>query len=135
MSQNKGIVVTDVKIEWNQQVIKEWPKRIKEGTFKMAWQIAGKARDRAPYVTGALRNSIHIDSNSEENAVMIIAGGDSYMSKPPRNARQIRRVVDYAAKREKGPNRNPTTEHYMENAAKDVMSGDWQQKYFGGLVK
>lgn len=135
MSQNKGLVVSEVKIEWNKQVIKEWPKRIKEGTFKMAWQIAGKARDRAPYVTGALRNSIHIDSNAEENAVMVIAGGDSYMSKPPRNARQIRRVVDYAAKREKGPNRNPSTEHYMENAAKDVMSGDWQQKYFGGLVK
>lgn len=135
MSQNKGIVVTDVKIEWNQQVIKEWPKRIKEGTFKMAWQIAGKARERAPYVTGALRNSIHIDSNSEENAVLIIAGGDSYMSKPPRNARQIRRVVNYAAKREKGPNRDPTTEHYMENATKDVMSGDWQTEYFGGLVK
>lgn len=135
MSQNKGIVVSDVKIEWNQQVIAEWPKRIKEGTFRMAWKIAGKARDRAPYVTGALRNSIHIDSNSEENAVMIIAGGDSYMSKPPRNARQIRRVVDYAAKREKGPNRNPATEHYMENAAKDVMSGDWQKEYFGGIVK
>lgn len=135
MSQNKGIVVSDVKIEWNHQVIKEWPKRIKEGTFKMAWKIAGKARDRAPYVTGALRNSIHIDSNSEEDAVMVIAGGDSYMSKPPRNARQIRRVVDYAAKREEGPNRDPTSEHYMENAAKDVMSGDWQTEYFGGIVK
>lgn len=132
---SKGIVVEDVKVNWNHQKLAEWPQKMREGLFRMSWQIAGKARERAPYVTGALRNSIHIDENQSESSILIIAGGDSYMSRPPRNARQIRRVVDYALKRERGPNRNPATEHYMENAAKDVMTDGWQQKYFGGLAK
>lgn len=134
-NQNEGLMVKAVEFKWNDQEIAKWPVRMKQGVFRMAFKIAAVARERAPYVTGALSNSIHTDTSSEENSVFVIAGGPSYMSRPPANTRQITRVVDYAAKREKGPNRNPATEHYMENALKDVMQGDWEQKYFGDITK
>lgn len=134
-SNTNGLIVQGVEFKWNNQEIKKWPIRLRQGVFRMAFKIAAVARERAPYVTGALSNSIHTDTTSEENAIFVIAGGPSYMSRPPRNARQITRVVDYAAKREKGPNRDPTTEHYMENALKDVMQGDWQTEYFGDITK
>lgn len=129
------LVVQGVSLAWDEKVISKWPDKIRQGVFQMGFRISAKARDRAPYVTGALSNSIHTDINSQETAVDIVAGGPSYMSRPPKNARRITRVVDYAAKREVGPNRNPATEHYMENALKDVMNGNWQQEYFGGLLK
>lgn len=131
----EGLMVKAVEFKWNDQEIAKWPVRMKQGVFRMAFKIAGVARDKAPYVTGALSNSIHTDTTSEENAVFVIAGGPSYMSKAPANTRQITRVVKYAAKREKGPNRNPATEHYMENALKDVMQGDWETTYFGDITK
>lgn len=134
-NQNEGLMVKAVEFKWNDQEIAKWPVRMKQGALRMAFKIASVARERAPYVTGALSNSIHTDTTSEENAIFVIAGGPSYMSRPPRNARQITRVVDYAAKREKGPNRDPTSEHYMENALKDVMQGDWQTEYFGDITK
>lgn len=134
-NQNDGLMVKAVEFKWNDQEIAKWPIRLRQGALRMAFKIASVARERAPYVTGALSNSIHTDTTSEENAIFVIAGGPSYMSRPPRNARQITRVVDYAAKREKGPNRDPTSEHYMENALKDVMQGDWQTEYFGDITK
>ena len=42
--------------------------------------------------------------------------------------------VDYALIREKGPNRDSATEHYMENAANSIMSGDYMKKYFGDIL-
>lgn len=91
--------------------------------FRMAYDIANKARGNAPYVTGTLRNSIRV-TEDRDGSVLVIAGGNFGGRKVP-----------YAWKREQGPNKNPATEHYMENAAKTVLSGDYIQKYFGGIIK
>lgn len=88
----------------------------------MGFDIANQARSNAPYVTGALRNSIRVQE-SKNNTVEVIAGG-SFGG----------RSVPYAWKREQGPNKNPATEHYMENAAKKIMTGDYIKKYFGGIL-
>lgn len=88
----------------------------------MGYDIANQARSNAPYVTGALRNSIRVQE-SKNNTVEVIAGG-SFGG----------RSVPYAWKREQGPNKNPATEHYMENAAKKIMTGDYIKKYFGGIL-
>ena len=99
----------------------------------MAFDMAALARQNAPYVTGALRNSIRVDRTSDETAILVRAGG--VVSSGSQNGKRIAHMVDYAYKREIGPNRNPATEHYMENAQKGIMTGDWQKKYFGGLTK
>ena len=89
----------------------------------MGFDIASQARKNAPYVTGALRSTIRVQDTSE-NTVEVIAGG-TYGGKK----------VNYAWKREQGPNRNPATEHYMENAKNSIMVGDYMQKYFGDITK
>ena len=88
----------------------------------MGYDIAKQARQNAPYLTGALRDSIRVQPVSQ-GVVEVIAGG-TFGGKD----------VPYAWIREQGPNRNPSTEHYMENAQKQVMSGDYLKKYFGDIL-
>ena len=111
-----------VKLDWNTNAIGSIEKNAIKGLIAMGFDIASDARRRAPYVTGALVNTIRAQETSE-NVVEVIAGG-SYGGKK----------VDYAWIREQGPNRNPSTEHYMENAANTIMSGNYMQKYFGGIA-
>lgn len=90
--------------------------------IRMGYDIASQARRNAPYLTGALRNTIRVQE-AGSNTVEVIAGGTFGGKKVP-----------YAWKREQGPNRNPSTEHYMENAQKQIMSGDYLKKYFGDIL-
>lgn len=90
--------------------------------IRMGYDIANQARRNAPYLTGALRNTIRVQEVSQ-SVVEVIAGG-SYGGKS----------VRYAWKREQGPNKNSSTEHYMENAQKQIMSGDYLKKYFGDIL-
>lgn len=90
--------------------------------IRMGYDIANQARRNAPYLTGALRNTIRVQE-AGSNTVEVIAGGTFGGKRVP-----------YAWKREQGPNRNPSTEHYMENAQKQVMSGDYLKKYFGDIL-
>lgn len=112
-----------VKIKWNDKKIRDIEQAGINGLFQMAFDIAANARHRAPYLTGALSNSIRV-SAPRGNSIEIIAGGTFG-----------NRRVDYALIREKGPNRLASTEHYMENAKNDVMSGDYINKYFGEITK
>lgn len=111
-----------VKLTWNQAKLDSVSPAMVRSLFKMGYDIASQARSNAPYVTGALRNSIRVQE-SKNNTVEVIAGG-SFGG----------RSVPYAWKREQGPNKNPATEHYMENAAKKIMTGDYIKKYFGGIL-
>ena len=111
-----------VHIKWNDSAISLANKNAVRGLFKLGYDIADRARIRAPYLTGALCNTIRVRTLSEET-VEVVAGGSFGGYK-----------VDYAWIREQGPNRNPATEHYMENSAKDIMSGDYMTKYFGNIV-
>lgn len=114
--------VASVSFKINNSEINLMNKKAVKGLFQMGFDVASQARENAPYVTGALRNTIRVQENGQ--TVEIIAGGNFGGFK-----------VDYAYKREQGPNRDSSTEHYMENSLNYVMSGDWQTKYFGDLTK
>lgn len=112
-----------IDLKWDNSNISLINKRAVQGLFKMGFDIASRARLNAPYVTGALRNSIRVTEASEDT-IEVIAGGVFGG-----------RSVPYAWIREQGPNRNPATEHYMENAANSIMKGDYMKKYFGEISK
>lgn len=114
--------VVRVELNWDEQKIGTIEKRTVRGLFGMGFDIAAQARRNAPYVTGALRSTIRVHDTSA-NTVEVIAGGIFGGRK-----------VDYAWIREQGPNRNPATEHYMENAKNSIMTGDYMKKYFGDIV-
>ena len=112
-----------VTIKWSNSAIKVINHKTQEGLLRMGYDIAAQARRNAPYVTGALRNTIRVQEISD-NELDVKAGGVFGA-----------RSVPYAWIREQGPNRNPATEHYMENAQKAIMSGDYMRKYFGRITK
>lgn len=111
-----------VKLTWDKSKINLANVNARQGLFRMGFDIAAQARRNAPYVTGALRNTIRVQE-AGNNSVEVVAGG-TYGGKR----------VPYAWKREIGPNRNPATVHYMQNAASAIMTGDYIKKYFGGLL-
>ena len=115
--------VVSVNLKWDNSKINLANDKAVNGLFKLGFDIASQARRNAPYLTGALRSTIRVQETSDKNTLEVVAGG-SYGGKK----------VDYAWIREQGPNKNPATEHYMENAAKSIMVGNYLNKYFGGLL-
>lgn len=113
--------VAKVSIRWDNSKISLINDKAVKGLFRMGFDIAAQARRNAPYVTGALRSTIRVEEAGDE--IDVIAGG-SFGS----------RNVRYAWKREQGPNRNPSTEHYMENAKNMIMTGNYMEKYFGDIT-
>lgn len=111
-----------VKLKWNNTAISLTNTKAIKGLFKLGFDIASQARRNAPYVSGALRNTIRVQE-ADSTTVEVIAGG-TYGGKK----------VDYAWLREKGPNKDPATEHYMEKAQKTIMTGDYMKKYFGDIL-
>lgn len=111
-----------VNLKWNNHELSLINKKAVRGLFQMGFDIAAQARKNAPYLTGALRSTIRVQDVSNDS-VEVIAGG-SFGG----------RVVNYAWIREQGPNRNKATEHYMENAQKSIMVGNYMKKYFGDIV-
>lgn len=112
-----------VKVTWDTRSIGAIERKTIRGLAAMGFDIAAQARRNAPYVTGALRNTIRV-KDIDANTVEVIAGGNF-----------AGRKVDYAWIREQGPNRNPATEHYMENAKNTIMTGNYVAKYFGDITK
>lgn len=124
-----GATVKSVSFTWNKKKLNMLDKRVKEGVFAIAYDIAAQARRNAPVVTSALRNSLRVEDDAAGKVIYIKAGG--IVAQGTAGARK----VDYAYKREMGPNRNPATEHYLENAQRAVMSGEFMKKYFGEICK
>jgi len=112
-----------IRLDWNQQKLSMINQNAVSGLARMGFDIASRARANAPYVTGALRNTIRVQEQGKDQ-LEVIAGGTYAGYKVP-----------YAWIREQGPNRNPATVHYMQNAANSVMSGDYLKKYFGDITK
>lgn len=118
---------TTVKFNWNGQSLKQIERKALLGMVDMAQDIRTQARVNAPYVTGALSNSIRVEEDGY--TFYIKAGGIvSSGSLGPK-------WVNYAEKREQGPNRDPTTEHYMRNAMSSVMTGNFMEHYFKDITK
>lgn len=111
-----------VKLTWDKAKINSIDKNSIRNLMRLGYDIASQARRNAPYQTGALRSTIRVQE-IDSNSVEVIAGGSFGGKKVP-----------YAMVREKGPNRNPATEHYMENAQKTIMTGNYLQKYFGDTI-
>lgn len=111
-----------VTIKWSNNALKTINRNTQKGLVRLGFDIAAQARRNAPYVTGALRSTIRVQEISDN--VLDVKAGGVYGS----------RSVPYAWIREQGPNRDKSTEHYMENAQKAIMSGDYMKKYFGGIA-
>ena len=114
--------VASVDFRWNNSAISLINEKAVKGLFRMGFDVAAQARRNAPYLTGALRSTIRVQDTTD-NTIEVIAGGTFGGKK-----------VNYAWIREQGPNRNPATEHYMENALKSVMNGNYMKKYFGDIT-
>lgn len=118
---------TTVKLTWDHPALDKIERKTLIGIMRMAQDIRSQARMNAPYVTGALSNSIRVEEDG--HTTYIKAGGIvSTGSLGPK-------WVDYALKREIGPNRDKNTVHYMRNAMDSIMAGDYEKKYFGGITK
>lgn len=118
---------TTIKFNWNGQALDKIERKTLIGIMRMAQDIRTEARVNAPYLTGALSNSIRIEEDGY--TTYIKAGGVvSAGSLGPK-------WVNYAMKREEGPNRDPTTEHYMRNAMNSIMTGDFMTHYFKDITK
>lgn len=130
-------VVKSVQLKWNKTAERQINQARIEATFNLGYDIAAKARWRAPVWSGALRNSIRVEPIPSEKGVQVIAGGMVSRGVNPKTRRPIERFIDYAAKRERGPNKPkvPPSEHYMENAMKDILKGDWIKKYYGHITQ
>lgn len=113
----------NVKLTWDNSAISLVNRKCVNGLFRMGFDIANMARQRAPYVTGALRNTIRVQEVNE-STLEVIAGGTFGGARVP-----------YAWIREQGPNRNPATVGYMRKSQESVMAGNYMQKYFGDVTK
>ena len=113
-----------VKFKWDQKTMGDIELHFKQAVYTMATDIETEAKRCAPYLTGALSNSIRTLNLGSANIVEVVAGGVGYG-----------RNVPYAYVRELGPNRDKSTVHYMRNAMNAIMSGDYMTKYFGGIAK
>ena len=113
-----------VKIEltWNDRELSLINKRAVKGLFQMGYDIAAQARRNAPYLTGALRNTIRVQETSADT-VEVIAGGSFGGFK-----------VDYAWIREQSNKLHPDRAHYMEKAQNSIMVGNYISKYFGDIT-
>lgn len=131
---NNESTVVSISFKWNDKQIKNLEKGMILGIFEMGYDIAAQARRNAPVVTSALRNSIRVEEDG--NTIYIKAGGiiASGIQKTREGSKTITRNVDYAMKREQGPNRNPATEHYMKHAQEAIMTGDYMAHYFRGIL-
>lgn len=118
-----------VQIKWDYGVLGAMNRRKMEGLLTMGYDIARLARKNAPVVSGALRNSIRVEDDWRGDRVYVRAGG--IVSSGIRDGVNITRNVNYAWKVEQRSSRP----HYMENAQKAIMTGDYLKKYFGGITK
>lgn len=101
----------DVKVTWNASAVEKIKEDTLRGLVAMGFAVANQARDRAPYRTGALSNSIHVAEDGKK--VYVIAGG---------------RGVNYAAYQEFGT-RFFEGRHYLQKSLDNILAGDWS-KYF-----
>lgn len=116
-----------ITLKWNKAKIDDMQRKAIQGTFRLGFDIANQARRNAPYLTGALANSIRVEEDAGE--VSVIAGGTM-------GGKSIR----YAAIQEFGgwAGRNHSAyisgKHYMQRAMDTVMTGNYLEKYYGDIL-
>ena len=116
-----------VNVKWNYGEINSIEYKTKRGLVRMGFDIANQARRNAPYLTGALSNSIRVEENGD--LIEVIAGGQ-YGAKDIRYA-AIQEFGGYAGRNHSA---KIVGKHYMERARDYVMTGNYLQKYFGDIL-
>ena len=114
--------VSKVELKWNNSELSQINQNTIRGLVRMGFDIATQARHNAPYLTGALRNTIRVQETNS-NTVEVIAGG-SFGGKS----------VPYAWRREWENNLHPDRKHYMRRAEETIMTGNYLKKYFGDIT-
>lgn len=116
-----------ITLKWNHSKIDEIERKAIQGTLRLGFDIANQARRNAPWLTGALANSIRVEENAGE--VSVIAGGIMGGRNIPYAA--IQEFGGYA-----GRNRSVRIDgkHYMRRAKDTIMTGDYLQKYYGDIL-
>lgn len=110
------------KLDWDEREIATIKRSFMAGLVKMGFAMRNKAVLNAPVLTGALRNSIRV-TEQDNNQVIVRAGGTIG-----------RFVVDYAELREFENNKHPQTKYYMTRAFNSVVEGNINQ-YFKEIVR
>jgi len=116
-----------IKLTWDNNAIHTIENKTMKGLIRMGYDIASLARANAPYLTGALSNSIRVEEDADE--IYVIAGG-KMGGKDIRYA-GIQEFGGYAGKNH---NAYITGKHYMENAKDFILAGNYLQKYFGDIT-
>ena len=116
-----------ITLKWDRAKINDIEQRAIKGTIRLGYDIANQARRNAPYLTGALANSIRVEENAGE--VSVIAGGSMGGKNIPYAA--IQEFGGYAGRRHSV---HIIGKHYMQRAKDAIMTGDYLNKYFGDLL-
>lgn len=119
---------SSVEFTWYQDRINAIQDRFRQGMVKMGYAVANQARDRAPYKTGALKNSVRVTNLGSVNDVYVVAGG-SVGGKSIPYAR-IQELGGYAGR---GHSVYIKPKHYLKNSLEAIVNGDWSQ-YFKGVA-
>lgn len=112
--------------KWNNAALSKIENNFERGLVKMGFDVASRARHRAPVKTGALKNSIRLVERSGE--IMVVAGGDF-----------AGKSIVYARIQELGgwTGRNHSVyikpKHYLRGGFEEILRGDIT-KYFKGVV-
>ena len=116
-----------VSMKWDKRKNQSFDDNGKKGLIRMGFDIANQARRNAPYLTGALSNSIRVEENAD--LVEVIAGGKM-------GGKDIRYAAIQEFGGKAGRNRSVTIrgKHYMQRALYNIMTGDYLKKYFGGVA-
>ena len=120
-------MASSVTFKWDQSAISGIKTRFMRGLITMGMNgVAPKARNNAPYKTGALRNSIRV--TEQDSSVYVVAGG-SVGGKTIAYAR-IHELGGYTGR---GHSVYITAKHYLQRALDDTLREDFS-KYFKGVA-
>lgn len=117
---------SSVNFKWNQSALSRIQHQFNRGMVAMGFDVAARARHRAPVKTGALNNSIRVTERGNE--VLVVAGG-SFAGK----------TIAYARIQELGgwAGRNHSAyikpKHYLRGGFEEIIRGDIT-KYFKGVA-
>lgn len=120
-------MTASISLKWNQSKISSINDKAMKGLLRMGYDIGNQARRNAPYLTGALSNSIRVEKDAD--MVTVIAGGKM-------GAKDIRyaAIQEFGGFAGKKHNVRITGKHYMERAKDAIISGDYLTNYFGDIL-
>lgn len=106
---------------WNHPRIDRLEQNVNKAMVTAAIDVSNEAKRGAPVDTGALVNSLRVDTDKADQ-VYVLAGG-----------KVGGKNIPYAKRREYENRKNPQTKFYMSRAFASLK--DNYQKYFKGIAK